>query len=58
MSQEAKLEILHADEFVARLWRQISSEAATYGIPTHTHVPELIRDNQIRANISGAQSST
>ena len=36
LCRRGELEISHADEFVARLWRQISSVPATYDIPTHT----------------------
>ena len=56
-----ELEILHADEFVARVWRQIEF-CSSYLRHTHTltltHVQQLIRDNQIRANISVSQGST
>lgn len=36
LCRRGELEISHVDEFVARLWRQISSVPATYDIPTHT----------------------
>lgn len=46
-----KLETLRACGFVALLWRQINSEAATYDMPTQ-QILKLTRDNQISANIS------
>jgi hypothetical protein len=43
LCSRGELEISHADEFVARLWRQISSVPATYDMPTHTRTAAHLR---------------